>query len=246
VVWPRVSSLNPAVSVSPQMSNSPDLDKGATPPADESPGEAAAIYDKTVEAPAQPDQTTVQVKKHKARIEHKVPGRIRMRVPFGKTNPAILEIYKEAFSQIPGITTVTTKPATGNIIIHYDTKHEADFHERLSFYGIQHGVPLPGDQISLMANKIKAEADFLAQRSEFAKTTVDFFSNLDKQLKLTTGNAIDLKIVLAGGLAAYTFWEIGATAATPMWVTLALFSLNHFAELHSGQPAMAPAPIAVR
>jgi hypothetical protein len=227
------------------MSKTPDSDKRAAPFVDVSSGEAAAI-DNKVQAPGLSDQTIVHVKKHKARIEHKVPGRIRMRVPFAKTNPAILELYKEAFSHIPGITTVTTKPATGNIIIQYDTKHEADFHEHLSFYGIQHGAPLPGDEINLMADQIAAEADFLAQRSEFAKTTVDFFSNFDKQLKLATGNAIDLKIVLAGGLAAYTFWEIGATAATPMWVTLALFSLNHFAELQSGQPGMAPAPIAAR
>jgi len=227
------------------MSKTPDSDKRAAPSVDVHSGEAAGINNKA-EAPGLSDQTIVQVKKHKARIEHKVPGRIRMRVPFAKTNPAILDVYKEAFSHIPGITTVTTKPATGNIIIHYDTRHEADFHRSLSFYGIQHGVPLPGDEINLMANKIKAEADFLAERSEFAKATVDFFSKLDKQLKLTTGNAIDLKIVLAGGLAAYTFWEIGATAATPMWVTLALFSLNHFAELHSGLPSMAPAPVAVR
>jgi hypothetical protein len=98
----------------------------------------------------------------------------------------------------------------------------------------------------VLANKIKAEAEFFAERSELAKTTVDLFRNLDLQLKLTTGNTIDLKILLAGGLAAYTFWEIGAEAATPMWVTLALFSLNHFAELHSGLPAMATVPVGTR
>jgi hypothetical protein len=102
------------------------------------------------------------------------------------------------------------------------------------------------DEVNLLANKIKAEAEFFAERSELAKTTVDLFRNLDNQLKLTTGNTIDLKIVLAGGLAAYTFWEIGADAATPMWVTLALFSLNHFAELHSGLPAMATDPVGTR
>ena len=66
------------------------------------------------------------------------------------------------------------------------------------------------------------------------------------KLKITTGNTVDLKIVLAGGLAAFTFLEIGATAATPMWVTLALFSLNHFAELqhphHAAPGHQAPAP----
>jgi hypothetical protein len=231
------------------MIKSPDFGQGTAPAADVSSAEAATARGDKLEVPDQRDQATVHLKKHKARIEHKVPGRIR--VPSGKTNPAILELYKEVLSHIPSITMVTTKPATGSIIIHYDTKHEVALQKHLSSYGVQHSespaaAPLPGDEINLVANKIKAEADFLAQRSEFAKTTVDLFTNLDKQLKLTTGNAIDMKIVLAAGLAAFTFWEIGASAATPMWVTLALFSLNHFAELHSGQPAMATAPVRAR
>jgi hypothetical protein len=61
-------------------------------------------------------------------------------------------------------------------------------------------APLPGDEINVLANKIKAEAEFFAERSELAKTTVDLFRNLDNQLKLTTGNTIDLKNT-AGGRA---------------------------------------------
>jgi hypothetical protein len=34
-------------------------------------------------------------------------------------------------------------------------------------------------------------------------------------------------------LAGFTFFEIGAAAATPMWVTLVIFSLNHFVELRA-------------
>ena len=48
-----------------------------------------------------------------------------------------------------------------------------------------------------------------------------------------SGNNLDLKIMVPIGLAAVTFLEIGAAAATPMWVTLAIFSLNHFVELHA-------------
>ena len=114
-------------------------------------------------------------------------------------NSCPVSAAKTVDNQPPKIA-ILTESHYADIIIHYDTKHEADFHRSLSFYGLQHDVPLPGDEINLMANKIKAEADFLAQRSEFAKTTVDFFSNLDKQLKLTAGNAIDLKLMLAEGL----------------------------------------------
>src|SRR5205823_3075746 len=115
--------------------------QGVAPPFDESPVEAVAISDEKAGEANQPDQAAVRVKKHKVRIVHKVPGRIRMRVPFAKTNPAILEVYKETFSHIPGIKGVTTKPATGNIIIHYDTKHEVDFQKRLSLYSVKHLDP---------------------------------------------------------------------------------------------------------
>ena len=69
----------------------------------------------------------------------------------------------------------------------------------------------------------------------------NFFKKVDRELKLASGNTIDLKLLLAGGLAVYTFFEIGADAATPMWVTLALFSLNHFAELHTQLAPPVPA-----
>jgi len=38
---------------------------------------------------------------------------------------------------------------------------------------------------------------------------------------------VDLKIVLAAGIAGFTVFEVGATAATPVWVTLSVFALNH-------------------
>jgi Heavy metal associated domain 2 len=218
------------------MNKSLAFENGAAPLADDGMADAAAAgADKN--QPSAPRDCPA-ARKHKARIEHKVLGRIRMRIPSGKTNPAVLEIYREAFSHIPGITTVKAKPATGNIIIHYDPRYEGEIEKHLPNYCAKHpehhlslaATPLPGDEIKLLANKIKAEADFFADRSEFAKTTVDLFRKLDNQLKVTTGNTVDLKIVLAGGLAVYTFWEIGANAATPMWVTLALFAMHHFAE----------------
>jgi hypothetical protein len=56
---------------------------------------------------------------------------------------------------------------------------------------------------------------------------------LDKDIKRSTNNNLDLKIMVPVALAGVTFLEIGAAAATPMWITLAIFSLNHFVELHA-------------
>jgi len=176
-------------------------------------------------------------RKHHARIEHKTRGRIRIKVPHGKVNPGILETYRETFAAIPGIHSVTAKPETGSIVIQYDPNREAEFHRHFDHTCDEHltmaSVARPDDQIDKIANEIEAEAEYLAAHSKFARTTVDFFKTCDRELKLATGNNIDLKIVLAVGLTAYTFLEIGGLAATPMWVTLALFSLNHFAELHT-------------
>jgi hypothetical protein len=180
-------------------------------------------------------------KKHRARVEHKVRGRIRMKIPHAKTNPEILETYRLAFSSIPGIRSIDTKPDTGSIVIHYDPNREPEFERHFQQRSHDHlemaAPPVPEDEINKLANKIEAEAEFLAAHSRLARTTVDFFKSVDRELKLSTGNTIDLKIVLAAGLAAYTFFEIGGNAATPMWVTLALFSLNHFAELQTDHRA---------
>ena len=175
-------------------------------------------------------------KKHKAHIAHKIAGRIRIKVPSGKSNPEILEIYKKAFSSIHGVLEVKTKPDTGCIVIHYDPKHEKMFHSQFHHCCDKHHVaeagPRPGDEIEEMAKKIETEAEFLAERSHLVRATVDIFKTVDYQIKMATDNTVDLKIILAGGLAAATFVEIGAEAATPMWVTLALFTVNHFVNLN--------------
>ena len=189
-------------------------------------------------APAPPAR-----KKHKAKIEHRIPGRIRMKVPHAHTDPEILEVYRQAFQGVPGITLVKARPESGSIVIHYDPAREQEVEHHFQHACDQHLAVAegarPGDEVAEMARQIEAEADFLASRSEIARFTVDFFKGFDRELKLATDNNVDLKIVLAGGLAAFTFLEIGAEAATPMWVTLALFSLNHFAELHSEAAAAA-------
>jgi hypothetical protein len=209
----------------------------------DSPNGAAPAPEQTPDAlpaagPARPHR-----KKHHARIEHRVRGRIRMKIPHGRLNPEVLELYRETFASIPGIRSIDTKPDSGSIVIQYDPSRELEFehhfrqrsNEHLDMTGAE-PTP-PKDEVDELAGKIAAEAEFLAAHSKFARSTVDFCKAIDRELKLSTGNNIDLKIVLALGLAGYTFLEIGGTAATPMWVTLALFSLNHFVELHTDHRA---------
>ncbi|MBR0799733.1 hypothetical protein JQ615_30615 [Bradyrhizobium jicamae] len=164
--------------------------------------------------------------KMKLQIAHQVPGRIRIKVPSAKENPELLEQIKQTFNVIPGIEQVTVNPTTGSVVLHYDTERHDEFHGRLQHHTGGHHKP-PSDEIDALASKIEQEAEYLAEHSHAARVIVDFFKDFDKGIKVATGNVVDLKILLATGIAGFTIFEVGASAATPVWVTLAVFALNH-------------------
>jgi cation transport ATPase len=170
--------------------------------------------------------------KMKLQIAHQIPGRIRMKVPSAKDNPQLLEQIKQTFSVIPGIQQVSVNPSTGSVVLHYDTERHDEFHGRLQQHTGGHDKP-PTNEIDALANKIQQEAEFLAENSHTARVIVDFFKQVDQQIKSGSHNTIDLKIVLAFGIASFTILEVGANAATPVWVTLAMFGLNHLIEANT-------------
>jgi hypothetical protein len=188
--------------------------------------------------------------KPKLQIAHQVPGRIRMKIPSAKGNPELLEQMKQTFAVIPGIEEVITNPATGSLVLHYDTDHHDEFHGHLERHTGGHHRPPPSNEIDALANKIEQEAEFLAEHSHTARVIVDLFKEVDQQIKVASSNTIDLKIVLAVGIAGFTLLEVGASAATPVWVTIAIFGLNHLIQAHSREaedldcavPAPATAP----
>ncbi len=185
--------------------------------------------------------------KLKLQIAHQTHGRVRMKVPSAKGNPDLLREIGETFSVIPGIERVTVSEATGSVILHYDTDHHAAFNERLSqrFLSDNQGYRPPATEIDNLASKIQSEAEYLASHSESAKAVVDFFKLLDREVKFASGNVIDLKILLAVGVVGLTVFELGAGAATPVWLTLTVFSLNHVIEMQQAHIHATPAPAPV-
>lgn len=156
-----------------------------------------------------------------------------MKIPSAKGNPELLEEMKRTLSVIPGIEEVIINPATGSLVLHYDTDQHDEFHGHLEHHTGGHYRPPPSNEIDALASKIQQEAEFLAENSHAARVVVDFFKQVDQQIKTGSSNTIDLKIVLAVGIASFTILEVGANAATPVWVTLAMFGLNHLIEANS-------------
>ena len=181
-------------------------------------------------------------------IAHQMPGRIRFKIPAARDNPELLEQIRQFFSDMPGLRQARLKPSAGSIVLLYDPQEAAAFEARLmqqwnTMRPLMLRKPpkkreLPGDEIEQVTRKIEAEAELLAGHSHLARAIVDCFRQADREIKTLTNNVIDLKIVLALALAVATFAGIGASAATPMWITLALFALNHFIEMQT--PATAP------
>jgi Heavy metal associated domain 2 len=186
--------------------------------------------------------------KLKLRVAHQVPGRLRMKVSSAKGNPELLKQIGETFSAIPGIERVSVNPATGSVVLHYDTDRHNEFRGGFDRHyqstTAQFCRP-PNTEIDVLARKVADEADFLAQNSHSAKAVVDIFKKFDREIKLASGNMVDLKIVLAMGIIGFTVFEVGASAATPIWLTLTIFTVNHAIEMHQPyrQEATVNAPV---
>jgi cation transport ATPase len=167
---------------------------------------------------------------------------MRVKVPHAKADPQLLLRIQQSISPLPGIEKVTVNPATGSVLVEYDPELHEDFHSQLSdhaeradLFALKPPELMEADEI---AAKIEAEAEFLAAHSETARSVVNFVKRLNEGVRLATDNAVDLKVLLPLGLAAYTFFRVDTEAVTPLWVTLVIFSFNSFVNLHHPGPGV--------
>ena len=158
-----------------------------------------------------------------------------MKFSSAKGNPELLDEIGKKFAGIVGVESCEVNPITGSVVLLYDKRRHDDFHDHLSRHCEEHhgdATPRPpGTQLDEITRKIEDEAEFLAEHSHAAKNVVHICKYLDRHVKLATNNTVDLKIGLAGGIVALSLLEMGAFASTPVWLTLGVFSLNHFVEL---------------
>jgi hypothetical protein len=173
-------------------------------------------------------------------IAHQVPGRIRFKVPSIRRDPELLAEIERSFSAIPGIEEVMINPVTGSVVLKYDVEEHDEIHTRFTRHFNEHHADrasawhrAPSTEIDALADKIEEEADFLAEHSHAVDAVVDFCRQCDRQIKLGSGNTFDLKMGLCVGIVGVVVFGVGATAATPVWVAMCLFGLNHFIGMRS-------------
>lgn len=181
-----------------------------------------------------------------AEVAHATRGRVRLKIPAAKRNPGLLNEIKTAFKAVPGIDAIEVRQDSGSLVIFYDPDHHPDIASLFVSLSQTTDAPVdmaphaaaathrpPSTKVDELADSIEAEAEYLAEHSHVAKSIVEMVKELDRHIKRSTNSNVDLKILIPILLAGFTFLEIGAAAATPMWVTLLIFSMNHFVELHA-------------
>jgi hypothetical protein len=181
---------------------------------------------------------------HHATVAHHVRGRVRVKIPGARRQPAIIGQLADSIASIPGVKLVEHNAGTGSIVIHYDQHSHGDFHSVLASHGEDTGtfqLALPEvSEVDHIAENIEREAEFLAAHSETARTIVDAVKSFNNGLKRMTNNNVDLKVLLPLGLAGWALLEHDPEIATPLWLTLSIFSFNSFVSLHA-----APADVSV-
>lgn len=186
--------------------------------------------------PAGGAQTLREGPIHKVYIKHHIPGRLRITIPRAVSRKPLLDRYGAVFSSLTGIRKISGSEVTGSIVMHYDKLAEdrilEEFAQLCSDHCLTIGT-LDSDEITDLSQTVAREAAYLSEHSELAKRTMAFFNSVDLELKVVSANTIDLNIALVGSLAVFALMGIGATAATPMWVTLALYGINHAVRLKS-------------
>jgi Heavy metal associated domain 2 len=172
-----------------------------------------------------------------ARIAHHVPGRMRVHVHGAKRNPTILTHLKTHISEADGVTRVEANRDTGSLVIHYRNRSPKEFEEHLTEHGQANDTfDLEIGQAGEMWVAIQKEANFLAAHSELARSVVNETKRLDVAVKEATDNTVDLKVLVPLGLAVVSFFYLGTDVATPLWVSLGIFSFNSFVSLHPPLP----------
>jgi len=196
-----------------------------------------AVVPSPLQAASDKDGGAIAKKKKKKKlklgmkIEHQTKGRVRMKVAAGKGNPKLLEQIGETFAGIPGVQRITANPTTGSLVLHYDHGQYESFQRHLRGRMEDQSSGPPPTQFDELASKIEREAEYLAEHSHTARMVVHICKRFDREIKLRTHNVLDFKISLACMVMALPLIELGATAATPVWLTLGVFTLNHFVEL---------------
>jgi len=170
-------------------------------------------------------------------VAHHVFGRLRLRVPAAKNDLGFLDALAGEIEQVEGIEWVRLSPITGSVILEYDTEEvdPARMLEAVRRAAHRQRLALPELTLSVPTSQSAFGEDQVSPRepSLAAQKLLRALTELNRELKRETGNAVDLQFLLP--LASVFAGVVTARRpqSSPMWLTLVTFAFNAFIALHS-------------
>ena len=170
-----------------------------------------------------------------AHIVHHIPGRIRFKLMGAHGDHHLLEQIRRAISLIPEVNRTDINRITGSIVVEYDAAHYEKMLEHAARATAQHQlvrfVEPEAAGIDAVVRYAQREMRALAHYSMTAKQVMALLHRANLEVKLATGNVIDLRTLLPLCLSAYSL-VTDKKKPSPLWVTLLIFSFNAFVSLH--------------
>jgi hypothetical protein len=170
---------------------------------------------------------------------HATPGRIRLRVPEVKANPALAREIQKQFSTFKGVRRVEANPLTGSVLVLYDPAMSATIAEMAD--RLMPGLNIATSEPS-SSDHGRAATDAKAPAGSVAENIITYFKDMNAQVASATGGP-DLKVLLP--MALFAFGVKGLITArkvvAPTWYDFLWFSFGTFLMLNRNQsPAEVP------
>ncbi len=151
-----------------------------------------------------------------ASIRHRMAGRLRLKVPGKKGDPAYFSALAQAFSEFPGIRSVEVNPETGSALFLHSAEPDAivAYAEGKDLFRIVESAnrPVP------VAVGITAK-----------------YKELDERVKRHTGGEWDVPAIAFIGLLGAGAYQIArGNLAAPAWYTAFWYALNIFLKARRG------------
>lgn len=158
---------------------------------------------------------------------------MRIRIPSAKTDLEFLEQARAALAALPGVTDVSVNPITGSLLILHSPQSQQEFDHALASpsrkplpFVLQAVSPPP------RSSSVRRKRRKPAGRSELSHAIVETVTELDDALRIATGGAMDLKLLVPIVMAGFGLTFLGRSRTTPIWLTLLMFAFTSFVALH--------------
>lgn len=166
-----------------------------------------------------------------AYVTHRIPGRLRLRVPAAKGHPELLQRMAAAARSATDVKSVEYNPVTGSVLI---------YHAPAAYKSLEALASILGDstlRVSMRNSRPATGRSGRARRgrpgpSAAAQAITSFFESVDSEVREATDNEIDLKVLLPLTAGVLGFIAFSQKAATPLWLTLMIFAFHSFLTLH--------------